>query len=186
VKVLTHRPRYIEPAIVPEFGEGTSSAAEVRQTAPIVQSAEESTVVPKVPTVGPAEAKDDKAKEPQVEKVIKVPEILSPSTEEDLPKMQKTPAATPNRRRMASVLDAVIETMKALTPAPAKKTAEAAKVQVKAKSRPSLPTETKATEPEDKVDQQISDTSKTTEQDMVEKAESLVLEALAEDTDYIV
>jgi hypothetical protein len=40
VKVLTHRPRYIEPAVVPGFGEGTSSAAEAKQTAPIVQSAE--------------------------------------------------------------------------------------------------------------------------------------------------
>jgi hypothetical protein len=28
VKVLTHRPRYIEPAVVPEFGEGASSTAE--------------------------------------------------------------------------------------------------------------------------------------------------------------
>jgi hypothetical protein len=26
MKVLTHRPRYIEPAVVPEFGEGTSSS----------------------------------------------------------------------------------------------------------------------------------------------------------------
>jgi hypothetical protein len=68
VKVLTHRPRYIEPAIVPEFGEGTSSTAEAKQTAPIVQSAEESIVVPKVPTVGPAEAKDDAAEEPKLEK----------------------------------------------------------------------------------------------------------------------
>jgi hypothetical protein len=64
VKVLTHRPRYIEPAAVPKFGEGTSSAAEARQTASIVQSTEEPTIVPKVPTVEPAEAKDDKAKEP--------------------------------------------------------------------------------------------------------------------------
>jgi hypothetical protein len=72
MKVLTHRSRYIEPAVVPEFGEGTSSAAEARQTAPIVQSAEELTVVPKVPIAGPAEDKDDKAEEPQVEKV---PEI---------------------------------------------------------------------------------------------------------------
>jgi hypothetical protein len=62
VKVLTHRPRYIEPAIVPEFGEGASSTAEARQAAPIVQSVEEPIVVPKVPTVGPTEAKDDKAK----------------------------------------------------------------------------------------------------------------------------
>jgi hypothetical protein len=64
VKVLTHRPRYIEPVVVPEFGEGTSSAAEAKQAAPIVQSAEEPIVVPKVPTVRPAEARDDKAEEP--------------------------------------------------------------------------------------------------------------------------
>jgi hypothetical protein len=185
VKVLTHRPHYIEPAAVPKFGEGTSSAAEARQTASIVQSAKESTIVPKVPTVGPAEAKDDKAKEPQVEKVIKVPEIMSPSAEADLPKMQKAPAATP-KTRMASVLDPVIETMKALTPAPTKKTAEAAKIQVEAKAGPSAPTETKATEPEDKVGQQISNTDKMTEQDMAEKAKSPVPEALAEDIDYIV
>jgi hypothetical protein len=68
VKVLTHRPRYIESVVVPEFGEGTSSTAETKQAVPIVQSAEEPIVVPKVPTVGPAEAKDDKAEEPQVEK----------------------------------------------------------------------------------------------------------------------
>jgi hypothetical protein len=100
--------------------------------------------------------------------------------------MQKAPATTPKRRRMASVLDAVIETTKALTPAPTKKTVEAAKIQVESKAGPSAPTETKAAEPEDKVDQQISDTGKTTEQDMAEKAKSLVPEALTEDTDYIV
>jgi hypothetical protein len=162
VKVLTHRPCYIEPVVVPEFGEGTSSAAEARQTAPVVQSAEEPNVVPKVPTVGPIEAKDDKAKEPQVEKVIKVPEILSPPTEANFPKMQKAPGATPKRRRMATVLDVVIEATKALTPAPTKKTAEATKIQVEAKAGPSAPIETKAAEPEDKVGQQISDTGKTT------------------------
>jgi hypothetical protein len=186
MKVLTHRPRYIESVIVPEFGEGTSSVAEAKQTAPIVQSAEEPNVVPKVPTVGPTKAKDDKAEEPQVEKVIKVPEILSPPAEADLPKMQKAPVATPKRRRMASVLDVVIETMKALTPAPAKKTAEAAKIQVEAKAGASAPTETKAAEPEDKVGQQISDTGNTGEQDMAEKAKSPVPETLAEDIDYIV
>jgi hypothetical protein len=41
VKVLTHRPRYIEPAVVPEFGEWASSNAEARQAAPIVQSVEQ-------------------------------------------------------------------------------------------------------------------------------------------------
>ena len=58
--------------------------------------------------------------------MIKTPEILSPPTEADLPKMQKIPVITP-KRRMASVLDAVIETTKALSPA-LKKIAEATKV----------------------------------------------------------
>jgi hypothetical protein len=186
MKVLTHRPRYIEPAAVPEFGKGASSSAKARQAAPIVQNAEEPIVVPKVPTVGPAEARDDKAEEPQVEEVMKTPEILSPPTEAGLPKMQKIPVATPKRRRMASVLDAVIETTKALTPASTKKTAEAAKNQVEAKAGPLAPTETKATETEDKVGQQISDIGKMTEQDMAEKAKSPVPKALAQDIDYIV
>src|SRR5688572_14133613 len=34
IKVLTHRPRYIEPAVIPEFGKGASSAAETKETAP--------------------------------------------------------------------------------------------------------------------------------------------------------
>jgi hypothetical protein len=186
VKVLTHRPRYIEPAIVPEFGEGTFSATEAKQAAPIVQSVEEPIVVPKVPTVGSVEARDDKAEEPQMEKVIKTLEILSPPAEADLSKMQKIFAATPKRRRMASVLDVVTKTMKALTPAPTKKVAEAAKIHVEAKAWPSVPIETKAAEPEDEVGQQISDTGKTTEQDMAEKAKSPVPEALVGDIDYSV
>ena len=32
LKVLTHRPRYIEPAVIPEFGEGASSAAKAKET----------------------------------------------------------------------------------------------------------------------------------------------------------
>jgi hypothetical protein len=61
IKVLTRRPRYIEPTVVPEFGEGTSSFAKAKQAAPIMQSAEESIVVPKVPTAGPA--RDDATEE---------------------------------------------------------------------------------------------------------------------------
>jgi hypothetical protein len=164
MKVLTHRPRYIEPAAVPKFGAGTSSAAS------IVQSTEESVVVPKVPTVEPAETRDDKAEQPQVEKVIKTPEILSPPTEADLPKCKKNPATTPKRRRMASVLDVVIETTKALSPAP-KKIDEAMKVQAEDKAGPSMPTETKPAAPEEK----------TAGQTVPEKTE-----APNEDVDYII
>ena len=73
LKVLTHRPHYIELAMVPEFGAGTSSAAEAKRAAPTVQSTKESIVVPKTSAVGLAEARDDKAEELQVEKVIKTP-----------------------------------------------------------------------------------------------------------------
>jgi hypothetical protein len=125
VKYLTHRSRYIEPVVVPKFGVGSSSAAEAKQTIPIMQSAKDPTVVPKVPTFEPTLSKDDKAEEPQSEETMKMPEILSPSTEAKLLKAQKASTATPKRRRMANVLDAVLETTKALSPAPSKKIAKA-------------------------------------------------------------
>jgi hypothetical protein len=86
---------------------------------------------------------------------------------------------------MANVLDAVIETTKALTPAPAKKTAEAAKIQVKAKAGPPAPTETKAVAPEDKTDQQASDAVTAKGQNMAEKEKSPAPKATVEDADYI-
>jgi hypothetical protein len=147
IKVLTHRPRYIETAAVPEFGEGTSSTAEAKQAAPTAQSAEGSIVVPKVPTVGPVEAKDDAAREPELEKTVMTP------SEAELPKVPKAPVATPKRRRMASVLDAIMETTKTLTPAPIKKVAEAATAQAEVEARPSVPIETKPAAPEDKAEQ---------------------------------
>jgi hypothetical protein len=186
MKVLTHRPRYIETAVVPEFGEGTSSIAEAEQAAPTARSAEGSTVVPKVPTVGPTEAKDDSAEEPKVEKIVKMLEIMSPPAEAELPKVQKAPAATPKRRRMVSVLDAVMETIKALRPTPNKKIAEAVKVQTEAEAGPSVPIETKAAAPDDKVDQQASDAGMSTGQVMIEKEKSPALEGLAKDVDYII
>jgi hypothetical protein len=171
---------------VTEFGEGTSSTTEARQVAPIVQSAEESIVVPKVPTVGPAEAKDDMAREPELEKTMMMPKILSPSTEAELPKMTKASATTPKRRRMASVLDAVMETTKTLTPAPIKKIAEAVKVQAEAEAGPSVPIETKPAVPEDKAEQQTPDTGKAAGQIVTEKAEAPAPEALSKDINYII
>jgi hypothetical protein len=54
---------------------------------------------------------------------------------------------------MASVIDAVIDTRKALTPASTKKTVEAAKNQVEAEVGPSTPIQRKTVVPEDKVGQ---------------------------------
>jgi hypothetical protein len=119
-----------------------------------------------------------------VEKVIKMPEILSPPAAADLPKIHKVPVATPKRRRMASVLDAVIETTKALGPSP-KKIAEATKVQDVAEAGPSAPIETKTAAPEDKVDPQALDVGMAEGQDAGEKAKSPASEAAVEDAHYI-
>jgi hypothetical protein len=153
IKVLTQRPWYIEPTVVLAFGEGTSSTAEARQATPTVQSAEESIVVSKVPTVRLAEAKDAAAEEPKLEKSVQMLEILSPPAKVELPKVQKAPAATPKKRRMTSVLDVVVETTKALSPAPTKKVTEAVIDQAEAEAGPSTSIETKAVAPEDKADQ---------------------------------
>jgi hypothetical protein len=65
----------------------------------------------------PAEAKEKAAKEPEPEESAGLPKILSPPPELELPKVSKAPAITPKRRRMASVLDAVLESTRAATPA---------------------------------------------------------------------
>jgi hypothetical protein len=147
IKFLTHRPRYIETAIVLKLGEGTSSTAEAEQPAPSVPR-EELSESPKVPAAGSvktpkhgAEAKGKAAKEPELGETVGLPKILSPPAEPELPKVSKAPAVTPKRRRMASVLDAVLESTRASTPAPAKETVEDATVRVETEVGPSVPTE---------------------------------------------
>jgi hypothetical protein len=172
VKVLTHRSHYIEPAIVPEFGAGSSSVAEATETALIAQSTKEATVTPKIPIAESVEAKVDKVEKAKVEEIIKVSKILSPSTEAKLLKVQKTYAATPKRRMMANVLDVVLETTKVLSPATAKKVAKATKTQVEAKigqaetetaqvqikseAGPSVPIEMELAAPEEKTTEQVA------------------------------
>jgi hypothetical protein len=169
MKVLTHRSRYIEPVVVPEFGEGASSAAETSVTAPSAQSTEEPVVMPKVLTVKLVETK---AEGPKIKEMTKMPEILSPSTEATMTKAQKGSATTPKRRRMANVLDVVLETAKTLSPAPTRKIAkaskaqpeaetkqagvEAATIQAETKAGPSVPTEMEHDDPKEKSTEQIA------------------------------
>jgi hypothetical protein len=126
LKVLTHRPRYIEPATVPEFGGETSSAIEAKGPA-LMQRIKEPIAMPKT----------DKIEEPRIEGT-KTLEVLSPSAGVEVPKTQKGLAATPKRKRMASVLD-VLETIKASS-STSGKVAKASKAQIE--------TETKLTEAE--------------------------------------
>jgi hypothetical protein len=194
LKVLTHRPRYIEPAIVPEFGGETSSAATPKEPIPSTQKAEEPATLPKAPLAKLAEPKTDKAEEPRIEGT-KTLEILSPSTEMTMSKAQKGLAATPKRKRMASVLD-VLETVKASSSTP-RKIAKASKVpietetklteakatmsQANAEAGPSEPAKEKPSETGEKAAEEEA-----IEQILPEKAAAPTPEAPSEDLSYII
>jgi hypothetical protein len=107
VKVLTHQPRFIEPAIVPEFVGEASSATEAKKPIP-AQKTEELTATPKVERIEESKAE-----------VTKISEILSPTTEVGVPQTQKGPVVTPKRKRMVNVLD-VLEIIKSSSSTPRK------------------------------------------------------------------
>jgi hypothetical protein len=191
-KVLTHRPRYIEPVVVPEFGGETSSATEPKEPIPPTQKAEDPATMPKVPSsmLDESKADENKVEEPKIEGT-EVLGILSPSTEVTVPKVGKSFAATPKRRRMANVLD-VLESVKALSSTPSGKIAEVSELQIESgtksaeieaaasqasvEARPSELTEKKPSEAEEK----------TSEQTSPEKVATPAPEALEENIDYII
>jgi hypothetical protein len=160
LKVLTHRPRYIESAVVPEFGGETSSAAEPKEPIPSTQKAEDSAIIPKEPSVELVEMKVDKADKPETEETTKVSKVLSPPEKAIVPKVQMGTAITPRRRRMVNVLD-VLETTDSIRLTPKEKAAEIDRAQPKTdikqkdaeatitqaetEAGPSVPAETKPT-----------------------------------------
>jgi hypothetical protein len=94
------RPRRIETADVPKLSEGTAPITEPSRSMPV-------------------EAGTNVTKEPKLEKTINQLKALSPPCATELPKPSSIPAATPRKRRMASVLDAIMESVKTSTPASA-------------------------------------------------------------------
>jgi hypothetical protein len=193
IKVLTHRPRYIETATLPKLGEGTSSTAEAEQSAP-ASPREELDELSKVPSTGSVEAPKDgveakgkAAKELELEESVGLPKILSPPTEPKLPKVSKAPAVTPKRRRMASVLDAVMESTRALTPTPAKKVAEVVTTRAEAEAEPSMPTKAVPARTEQRTNQESSDAGLAMEKkDASKKVKSSTPEAPSENLDFII
>jgi hypothetical protein len=119
VKVLTHRPCFIEPTTVPEFGGETSSAIEAKGPA-LTQKNEESAMMPKADNIEEIEAERTKTLE-----------VIIPSAGMTVPKAQKDLMVTPKRKRMVNVLD-VLETIKSSSTTP-RKTAEASKTQIETK-----------------------------------------------------
>jgi hypothetical protein len=187
LKVLTHRPRFIEPVGVPEFGGETSSAAEPKESIPPTQKAEEPAIMPKAPSTEQAESKigRDKAEEPKTE-ATKMLEILSPSAEVIVPKAQKSLAATPKRRRMANVLDA-LEIVKALSSSPLRKIVEASKMQTEAKMKPVeiVAAVSQASAEASEIEEKATE-EKASEQTSAGKVATPAPEALEESIDYII
>jgi hypothetical protein len=174
VKVLTHRPCYIESPTVPEFAGETSSAIE----------AKEPTLVPNI--VGLAEVPaTEKIEEPRAE-VTKTTEVLSPSAKIEATKSQKGPAVTPKRKRMVNVLD-VLETIKSSSTTP-KKTIESSEVHTEAfdaeASKHQSETETGPSEPTKVKSLEVKETE-TAEQISAEEIGTVAPEASSETFDYI-
>jgi hypothetical protein len=183
--------------MVPEFGEETSSTAEPKEPIPPTQKAEEPATMPKAPLAEQAEAKTgkDKAEEPKTEGT-KMLEILSPSAEVTVLKIQKGLAATPKRRRMANVLD-VLESVNASSSTPSGKIVEALKMQIEAETKsaeveatvsqasakdgPSEPAEKKPSEIEEKAAEEEA-----IEQTLPEKVAAPAPKVLKESIEYII
>jgi hypothetical protein len=202
IKVLTHRPRYIEPASVPEFTGETPSATEAEK--PI-----KPTVLPEVAEMAEAPTKTElekpkillsetkeMAEAPSTEKMeelkgptegSKISEVLSPSANAEVIKNHKVPAVTPKRKRMVNVLD-VLETIKSSSTPPKKTVAvpeakteisdtKAPEQETEAEAGPSEPTKVKSLETEGE---------KITEQILVEEISAIAPEASPKVLDYII
>jgi hypothetical protein len=174
IKVLTHRPWYIEPATVPEYVGETSSATEAKEPTPL-PNVEELIIMPEM----------KKIEEPKATET-RTYEILSPSAKIEAPKSQKGPAMTPKRKRMVNVLDA-LETIKSSSTTPKKIVetsevhieafdAEASKHQSETEAGPSEPTKVKSLEAEE---------TEIAEQILAEETSTAVPEASSEAFDYI-
>jgi hypothetical protein len=203
LKVLTHRPRYIEPAVVPEFGGETSSVTEAKEAAPPTQKTEEPTAMPKAPSTKLIETRVDKGKgeRSKTKEAAKMPKILSPSAEATVLKAEKSSAITPRRKRMENVLD-ILETTDSKRPSSIKKVAESAEAQAEADTRqikgktaaieagtevePTVPVETKLATVEQGAEEVPPSTDIAFERNMGKEAESPAPEAPSEYPDYII
>jgi hypothetical protein len=130
--------------------------------------------------------------EPELESAG-LPKILSPALEPELPKVSRIPAITPKRRRMASVLDAVLESTRVSTPASIeekniKETTEAIATRVEAEVEPLVPTETGPVETvRNDTEQGPSDAALILEKEGTpKKVKSSIPKAFTEELDFII
>jgi hypothetical protein len=206
VKVLTHRPRYIELATVPEFAGETSSATEAKEPTllseikelaevPATEKLEEpKTLLPEIKGLAEVPA-IEKMEEPRTEKA-KTSEVLSPSTKIETGKSQKGPTVTPKRKRMVNVLD-VLKTIKSSSITPKKTVetsevstevvgAEASKQQFETEAGPSEPAKVKPFKIEETNIAEATEEIKIPEPILVEETDTGAPEAPSKIYDYIV
>jgi hypothetical protein len=127
-----------------------------------------------------AEAEGKMAEKPDREETAGPPEP-------ELSKVETTSVINPKRRRMASMLDAVMESRRALTPAPATKVAKIVMARVETEVGPSAPAKAKSAATEQRSEKESLDTSMALEKkDAPEKAKSPIPEAPSEDLDFII
>jgi hypothetical protein len=192
IKVLTHRPRYIEPASVPEYTRETSSATEAGEST-------EPSLLPKIAEMAEASPRinlkepnvllpesEEMAEAPLKEKMekgstegSKVPAAVSPSANVEI-KSQKSQVVTPKRKRMVTVLD-VLETIESSS-STSKQTAKTseAETEVFDAEAPKLQAETEAGPSEPTKEE------KTPEPLLVEEVSAATPEASPKIPDYIV
>jgi hypothetical protein len=122
-----------------------------------------------------------------------LPKILSLPPEPELPKVSKIPTITPKRRRMASVLDAVMKLTRVSTSTSTeekniKEATEAITTRVEAEVGPSVPAEIGPVETIRKdTEQRPLDTALVLEKEGApEKVKSPTLEASTEELDFII
>jgi hypothetical protein len=149
---------------VPRPIEGSSLATEPNRSAPV-------------------KARTEPTKGSELKKAAEQPKALSPLREIELPKASRIPVATPRKRRMASVLDDVMESVKIPTSAPdiegevLKKSSEAGTAQATSEVGPSVSAEAHPSEA----------ASLTLEKESVpEKSKSPAPETPAEELEFIV
>jgi hypothetical protein len=203
LKVLTHRPCYIEPSIVPKFGGETSSATEAKELAPPTQKIEEPAAMPEAPSTKLIETKvdEDKAERSKTEEATKMPEILSPLVEATVLKAEKSSAITPRRKRMVNVLD-ILETTDSKRHSSIKKVAETAEarteadtrqikgktttIEARTKAEPTVLVETKLATAEQRAEEVPPNTDIAFERSVAKEADSLTPEDPSEDLDYVI
>jgi hypothetical protein len=201
IKVLTHRPRYIEPASVPEFTGKSSSAteakkptkpatppaaAEIAEAPKRIELEEPKILLPETKEMAeaPSTEKIEEEKKPSEEKVS---EIVSPAANVETVKNQKVPVVTPKRKRMANVLD-VLETIKSSS-TPPKKAAATPKTttEISDTKTPEQEIETEAGSLEPvKIKSLETEEEKITKPTSVEEIGVVVPEASSKVRDYIV